>query len=37
MPAKIEVWFSRRNVENAMAKISPRYFARSPMSIRNAM
>src|SRR5215468_3058903 len=34
--AKIELWFSRRNVEKAMAKISPIYFARSPVSILSA-
>src|SRR4029434_10404126 len=34
--AKIEVWFSRRKVEKAIAKISPRYFARSCVSILSA-
>src|SRR5260370_39501012 len=36
MLAKIDVWFSRRKVQKAMAKISPRYLARSPVNIRNA-
>src|SRR5215471_7710040 len=36
IPAKIELWFSRRNVEKAIAKISPIYFARSPVSILRA-
>jgi hypothetical protein len=26
MLAKIEVWFSRRNVQNAIAKTRPKYF-----------
>jgi hypothetical protein len=37
IPAKIEVWFSSRKVENAMAKISARYLARSPVNILSAM
>src|SRR5438128_12445860 len=36
MLAKIDVWFSSRKVQKAMAKISPRYLARSPVNIRNA-
>ena len=36
MFAKIDVWFSRRNVQKAIAKTSPKYFARSPVSIRIA-
>ena len=36
MLAKIEVWFSSRNVQNAMAKTRPKYLARSPVSIRSA-
>jgi hypothetical protein len=36
MFAKMEVWFSRRNVQKAMAKTSPKYFDRSPVSIRSA-
>jgi len=33
----MEVWFSSRKVEKAMAKISPRYLARSPVNILRAM
>src|SRR6266403_630545 len=36
MLAKIDVWFSRRKVQKAMAKISPRYLARSPVNIRSS-
>src|SRR5215471_8149906 len=36
MLAKIDVWFSRRKVQKAMAKISPRYLARSPVNIFSA-
>src|SRR5712692_7466370 len=36
MDANIEVWFSRRKVEKAIAKINPRYFARSCVSIFRA-
>ena len=36
MLAKIEVWFSSRNVQKAIAKTRPKYFARSPVSIRSA-
>src|SRR5438445_989140 len=36
MLAKIEVWFSSRNVQKAMAKTRPKYFARSPVSMRKA-
>ncbi len=36
MLAKIDVWFSSRNVQKAMAKTRPKYFARSPVSIRKA-
>src|ERR1700745_3481307 len=36
MLAKIDVWFSSRKVQKAMAKISPRYLARSPVNILNA-
>src|SRR5262249_11568777 len=32
-PAKIELWFSSRKDANAIAKISPKYLARSPVSI----
>jgi hypothetical protein len=33
----MEVWFSSRKVQKAMAKIRPKYLARSPVSIRKAM
>src|SRR6266566_3838553 len=36
MLAKIEVWFSSRNVQNAIAKTRPKYLARSPVSMRKA-
>src|SRR5215472_13759071 len=36
MLAKIDVWFSNRKVQKAMAKISPRYLARSPVNIFSA-
>src|SRR5712692_1234342 len=36
MLAKIEVWFSRRKVQKAMANTRPKYLARSPVSIRRA-
>src|SRR5260370_15294975 len=36
MLAKIEVWFSRRKVQKAMANTRPKYLARSPVSIRSA-
>src|SRR5215510_3669421 len=36
IPAKMDVWFSNRNVQKAMVKISPRYLARSPVSILSA-
>src|SRR5260370_41871041 len=36
MLAKIDVWFSSRKVQNAMAKINPRYLARSPVNILKA-
>src|SRR5262245_24168735 len=36
MLAKIVVWFSSRKVQNAIAKTRPKYFARSPTSIRSA-
>src|SRR5262249_2486644 len=36
MPAKIEVWFSSRKVQNAIATTRPKYLARSPVSIRSA-
>src|SRR5438093_8127303 len=36
MLAKIDVWFSSRKVQKAMAKINPRYLARSPVSILRA-
>src|SRR6266436_5218657 len=36
MLAKIDVWFSSRKVQKAMAKISPRYLARSPVNILRA-
>src|SRR5262249_9513632 len=36
IPAKIDVWFSSRNVQKAMVKIRPRYLARSPVSIFSA-
>src|SRR5260370_38298656 len=36
MLAKIDVWFFSRTVQKAMAKISPRYLARSPVNILNA-
>src|SRR5262249_54905657 len=35
-PAKIELWFSSRKDAKAIAKISPRYLARSPISILTA-
>src|SRR5262245_50611839 len=34
--AKIEVWFSSRKVQKAMANTRPKYLARSPVSIRRA-
>src|SRR5215831_12912575 len=37
IPAKIEVWFSSRNVQKAMVKMRPRYLARSPVNILSAM
>src|SRR5688572_26233529 len=37
MLAKMEVWFSSRNVQKAMAKTRPKYLARSPVSMRSAM
>jgi hypothetical protein len=36
MFAKMDVWFSRRKVQKAMAKTRPKYLARSPVSIRRA-
>src|SRR6266568_5610330 len=36
MLAKMEVWFSSRNVQNAIAKTRPKYLARSPVSMRMA-
>src|SRR5262245_16140987 len=36
MLAKIEVWFSSRKVQKAMANTRPKYLARSPVSIRRA-
>src|SRR5262245_38241108 len=36
MLAKIEVWFSSRNVQKAIAKTKPKYLARSPVSMRRA-
>src|SRR5713101_2632299 len=36
MLAKIDVWFSSRKVQKAMAKINPRYLARSPVNILRA-
>ena len=36
MPAKIEAWCAIRKEENAMAKIRPKYLARSPVSILSA-
>src|SRR6266851_1120525 len=36
MLAKIDVWFSSRKVQKAMAKINPRYLARSPVNILSA-
>src|SRR5207249_11226666 len=36
MFAKMEVWFSRRKVQKAMANTRPKYLARSPVSIRRA-
>src|SRR5262249_5749053 len=36
IPAKMDVWFSRRNVQKAMVKTRPRYLARSPVSILSA-
>src|SRR5499426_3605339 len=36
IPAKMDVWFSNRNVQKAMVKIRPRYLARSPVSILSA-
>src|SRR5262249_41299406 len=36
MFAKIDVWFSSRNVQKAIANTKPKYFARSPVSMRNA-
>src|SRR5262249_50043937 len=36
MPTKIELWWDIRKVENAMAKIRPRYLARSPVNICQA-
>src|SRR6266852_9788097 len=35
--AKIDVWFSSRKVQKAIAKISPRYLARSPVNIFHAI
>src|SRR5258708_34990574 len=37
MLAKIDVWFSSRKVQKAIAKISPRYLARSPVNIFHAI
>ena len=37
IPAKMEVWFSSRNVQKAMVKMRPRYLARSPVNILSAM
>ena len=37
MLVKIEVWFSSRNVQKAIAKTRPKYLARSPVSMRSAM
>src|SRR5437899_2715674 len=34
MLAKMEVWFSSRNVQKAIAKTRPKYLARSPVSSR---
>src|SRR4029453_776596 len=36
MLAKIEVWFSSRNVQKAIANTSPKYLAGSPVSILKA-
>jgi hypothetical protein len=36
MLAKIEVWFSSRNVQKAIANTRPKYLARSPVSMRSA-
>src|SRR5215831_2467249 len=36
IPAKIELWCDIRKVENATAKMRPRYLARSPRSICTA-
>src|SRR5215510_294150 len=36
MFAKIDVWFSSRKVQKAIANTRPKYFARSPVSMRNA-
>src|SRR5215813_5434730 len=36
MLAKIDVWFSSRKVQKAIAKINPRYLARSPVNILRA-
>jgi hypothetical protein len=36
MFAKIALWFSSRNVQNAMANTNPKYLARSPVSMRSA-
>src|SRR5262249_37749426 len=36
MLAKIDVWFSSRNVQKAIANTSPKYLARSPVSMRKA-
>jgi hypothetical protein len=37
MLAKIDVWFSNKKVQKAIAKISPRYLARSPVNIFSAI
>src|SRR5437870_11400055 len=37
MPAKIDVWFCKRNVQKPMAKMRPRYLERSAVSMRKAM
>src|SRR5262245_23411450 len=36
IPAKMELWFSSRKVQKAIVKTSPRYLARSPVSILSA-
>jgi hypothetical protein len=33
IPLKMLTWFSNKKVENANAKISPKYFARSAINI----